>query len=722
MAISKGTLSWETTRYKNLIPILICLSLAILTVIAFSPVMDCGFINLDDNIFVYENIYVQSGFNWNSIRQAFSIELLEKAGWVPLTWLSLMLDSSIFGINPFGYHLTNLLLHVMNTILLFLILCRMTKAHWPSAFVAALFAIHPLHVESVVWIAERRDVLSTFFMMLTLGAYGYYVEHRNLKRYAFVLLFFILGLISKPMLVTLPFVLLLLDYWPLGHLSEVKATFPIPVVEMKSEISGKKKKSRKKDVEKAVSTVKSAEIIKPSIPAFKWSLISPLLLEKIPLFFLAIVSSIATYIAAQSVGFIHSELIPLDVRIENAIFSYIAYIGQMIWPSKLAVFYPHPESLSLWQVSGAALFLVAITLTVFWMAKKFPYLATGWLWYVITLVPVIGIIQLGSQARADRYTYIPLIGLFIMVAWGVKELLKKWKLHKEILFSASVLILIVLSILTYKQVGYWQNSITLYDHTLKVTENNWFLHVNRGLALNDLGDANQALADCSRAIEIKPGFPTAHNCRGIAYKVLGNYNEAIKDYNRAIEMKPDFADAYNNRGNVYNSLGNYTLAIENYNKAIEMKSGFAQAYINRGAAYIRLGNYMQAIENFNKAIAISPGYSMAYNSRGNAYFDLGNHKEAIADYNRVIEIKPYYPDAYLNRRNAFVHLGNYHEAIADYSRAIELKPDYTGAYKNRGIAYMKSGNNNLAVDDLKTAAKSGDEQASNFLRSKGINW
>lgn len=640
MTTSKGMLSSETTHYKNLIPIVICLSLALLTIIVFSPIKDCGFINLDDNNFVYENAYVQSGLNWNSVGQAFSFssDLTKKGGWVPLTWLSLMLDSSMFGINPFGYHLTNLLLHVMNTILLFLIICRMTKALWPSAFVAALFAIHPLHVESVAWIAERRDVLSTFFMMLTLGAYCFYVEQQNIKRYAFILLFFILGLMSKPMLVTLPFVLLLLDYWPLGRLSEGKAMVQIPAVEIKYEVSGKKKKNRKKDEEKAVSTLKSSEVIKPSVPAFKWSLIYPLLLEKIPLFVLAIVSSIATYITAQSVGFIHSELIPLDVRIGNAIFSYIAYIGQMIWPSNLAVFYPHPNDVILWKVFGAVVILIAVTLVVIWKSKQFPYLATGWLWYLGTLVPVIGIVQLGSQARADRYTYMPLIGLFIIVAWGIPALLKKVNYRKEILLVASGLFILCLSVLTWKQVGYWKDNLTLFDHTIKETENNWFIYVNRGLAYIDLGNVKQGLEDCGRAIEIKPGFPNAYNCRGIAYKVLGNYNEAIKDYNRAIEMKPGFSDVYNNRGNAYNSLGNYTLAIENYNKAIEITPGFAQAYINRGAAYIRLGNYMQALANFNKAIAIRPDFSAAFVNRGLIYLNQGDKIGGCRDAKTACEL------------------------------------------------------------------------------------
>jgi len=477
MPTSQGTLSSEAAQHKILIPVLICLALAILTVVTFWSLKDCGFINFDDDHYVYENAYVQSGLNWNSIGKAFSSELVKKSGhWHPVTWLSLMLDYQIFGLNPHGYHLTNLLFHVMNTILLFLIFRRMTKTLWPSAFVAALFAIHPLHVESVAWIAERKDVLSTFFWMLTMGAYSYYVEHPGFRRYFLVLLFFILGLMAKPMPVTLPFVLLLLDYWPLQRFQEIKPDYEVQTEVLKSLTSDKQKKH---------------------------AVIYPLLWEKVPLFALAILSSIVTYVGAQKIGTVLSiETLPPVVRIGNALISYIAYIGKMIWPSNLAVFYPYPKLLVPWQVLGSVLLLIAITVAVFRMVKRSPYLATGWLWYIGTLVPVIGIVQAGAQAMADRYTYIPLTGLFIMVAWGVPDLLKKWNHRKEILFISSALSILCFSIITWTQVGYWQNSIILFDHTLKVTDYNWLIYNNRGVAYNSLGNYRQAIEDYSRAIEI----------------------------------------------------------------------------------------------------------------------------------------------------------------------------------------------------------------------------
>jgi hypothetical protein len=563
MPTSRGMFSSEAAQHKNLIPVLICLALVILTIITFWSLKDCGFINFDDDIYVYENAYVQSGLNWNSIGQAFSSELVGKStNWFPLTWLSLMLDYQIFGLNPQGFHLINLLFHVMNTMLLFLIFHRMTKRLWPSAFVAALFAIHPLHVESVAWITERKDVLSTFFWMLTMGAYSYYVEHPGFRRYFFVLLFFVLGLMSKPMLITLPFVLLLLDYWPLQRFQEIQ----------------------------------------PGDPGYKWSLIYPVLWEKVPLFVLAILSSIVTYVAAQvGGGFVSVEALPLGVRIGHAFVSYIAYIGKMIWPSNLAVFYPHTGLLVPWQVWGSVLLLIAIILAVIWKAKKIPYLATGWLWYLGTLVPVIGIVQAGSQAMADRYTYIPLIGLFIMVSWGVPELLKKWNHRKGILLALSAVIILCFAIITWIQVGYWQSSITLYTHTLKITDNNWQIHYNMGMTYYSLGNYRPAIEDYSRAIEIRPNYAEAYTNRGVAYYSLGNYRQAIEDYSRAIDIRPNSAEAYINRGNAYSRLSNYNRAIEDYGRAIEIRPDSAEAYINRGFTYINKGDKISSCHDAQKA-------------------------------------------------------------------------------------------------------------------------
>jgi tetratricopeptide (TPR) repeat protein len=310
----------------------------------------------------------------------------------------------------------------------------------------------------------------------------------------------------------------------------------------------------------------------------------------------------------------------------------------MIWPSNLAVFYPYPEGWVPWQVFGSVLLLIAITLVVIWRVKRSPYLATGWLWYAGTLVPVIGIVQVGNQAMADRYTYIPLIGLFIMVAWGVPDLMKNWNHRKEILLASSALSILSLSIITWTQVGYWQNSITLFDHTLKITDNNCVIHYNRGIAYKDIGNYEQAIEDYDRAIEIKPGYADAYNNRGYEYNRLGNYKQAIEDFNRAIEIKPGYADSYNNRGIAFKSLGSYKQAIEDFNRAIEIKPGYADAYNNRGNAYNGLGNYKQAIEDFNRAIEIKPGNLAAYNNRGVAYLNQGDNISGCRDARKACEL------------------------------------------------------------------------------------
>jgi lipoprotein NlpI len=440
---------------------------------------------------------------------------------------------------------------------------------------------------------------------------------------------------AKPMLVTLPFVLLLLDYWPLQRFQEIKPNHEVQTEVFQSVTSDKqKKKSKKKQAVK-----ETLEVKKPADPEYKWSLIYPLLWEKVPLFVLAILSSIVTFIAQQKGGAVKTfESLPLVVRIGNTFVSYITYIGKMIWPSNLAVFYPYPKFLVPWQVLGSVFLFIAITLIVIWRAKKFPYLATGWLWYIGTVVPVIGIVQAGTQVIADRYTYIPLIGLFIMVTWGVPDLLEKWKYREKILLTSSALSILCLSIITWTQVGYWQNSITLYDHTLKVTDNNYLAYDNRGSAYDELGNHRQAIEDCNRAIEIRPGYADAYIDRGNAYDELGNHRQAIKDFSRAIEIIPGYPEAYYNRGNGYFGLGNYKQAIENYSRAIEIRPDYTEAYYNRGNAYFSLGNYKQAIENFDRAIEIKPGYAEAYFNRACVYINQGDNISGCRDARKACEL------------------------------------------------------------------------------------
>jgi protein O-mannosyl-transferase len=590
---------------KNLLLALVCASLAILTSAAFWPAKDCGFVNYDDNIYVYENPYVQSGLSPKSAGQVFSLELMKKSGnWHPLTWLSLMLDYSIFGLKPFGYHLINLLFHVLNTVLLFLILHRMTKTLWPGALIAALFAVHPLHVESVVWIAERKDVLSTFLGMLTMGAYIYYVEQRNFRRYFFVLLFFTLGLTAKPMLVTLPFVLLLLDFWPLGRFTEVK-----PAQKVRMETLNPPPRDRKKKKAKQNDALIDAPGNLPD-RVYKWSLLYPLVREKIPLFVLSVLSCIVTFIAQRAGGAVLSmETLPPGVRLGNALVSYVAYIWKMILPVNLAVFYPH--TLVPWQAIVSAVLLITVTAAVLYSFRKSPHLVTGWLWYLGSLIPVIGLVQVGSQAMADRYTYTPLIGLFIMAVFGIGYLLPEKSPRKTVIIAA-VAILLIFASLTWRQCGYWRDGIALFTHTLQATHDNYLAHDSLGVALDADGRGLEAIAHYRSAIEINPRYWNAHYNLGNTYKEQGDMDKAFEHFREVIRLKPDFADAQNNVGIILELYyKKNTEAIGHYRHALEIEPGNANFHFNLGMALMNEGKTDEAIDHFQRAIDLDPGLATA---------------------------------------------------------------------------------------------------------------
>ena len=642
--------------------LIISLLLIIAAFMAFWQVTHCDFTNFDDTEYVTDNKHIQDGLTVEGIIWAFTTG--HASNWHPLTWVSHMVDVQLFGLQPGWHHLTSLLFHLANTLLLFLVLHRMTKALWQSAFVAALFALHPLHVQSVAWVAERKDVLSTFFWMLTMGTYVSYVARPGLTRYLTLLLCFALGLMAKPMLVTLPFVLLLLDYWPLHRLEQKK----LPQ-EVRKPLSRDKKKGKSR----------TPPVRAPVQPVDHWSLIRPLLKEKIPLFVLAALSSIVTYLVQHHGGAVQSlEALPPSTRIANAFVSYTAYMVKMLWPTNLAVFYPYPTSWPLWQVLGSAALLIAITVLVIRGAKKRPYAAVGWLWYVGTLVPVIGVVQVGGQAMADRYTYIPLVGLFIIVAWAVPELLKKWPYRKEALVALSALCLLCLFLVTWRQVGYWQNSIALYDHAMEVTDRNSAIDYTRGVAYNGLGNFTQAIADFNGPSIKSSSYKDAYNSRGAADLNLGNFTQAIADFNKAIEIDPRYRKADHNRGVAHNGLADFTQAIADFNRAIEVDPQYGDAYNTRGMAHNGLANFTQAIADFNRAIEIDPQYGEAYNNRGVAYGSLGNFTQAIEDFNRAIEIDPRHGKVYTNRGKAYANLGDFTQAIEDFNRAIEVDSSVWG--------------------------------------------
>ncbi|MGD8313734.1 MAG: tetratricopeptide repeat protein, partial [Syntrophobacterales bacterium] len=591
----------------NRLPRLVYLVLIFVTLVVFHQLPSHDFINLDDDILVYENPHVHAGLNKEGIAWAFTT--FEAYNYHPLTWLSHMLDCELFGLRPGMHHLTNLLFHLMNTALLLFVLRRMTGALWRSGFVAALFALHPLHVESVAWVAERKDLLSAFFWFLSIWAYARYTERPGLNRYLPVLLFFSLGLLAKPMVVTLPFVLLLLDFWPLGRTQFHQAG------------------TDNRPLQQKVSVFR-------------------LVWEKIPLFALAAISIVVTFAAQQQGGALKSlEAFPLTTRIANALISYLSYIGKMIWPHNLAVYYPHSGSIPVWQAAGAGLTLICVTVLVIWTARKRPYLAVGWLWYLGTLVPVIGLVQVGSQAMADRYTYLPLVGLFIALAWGVPCLFAGWRHRQSMLAILATIVLVSFTVCTWLQLRHWQNSITLFQHTLQVTTNNHFAHNNLGVALAQDGRLNEAISHYSEALRLKPGAFEVHNNLANALAAQGSVDEAIQHYFEALRLEPDYDKAHNNLGNVLAGTGRGEEAIIHYSEAIKINPDYAGAHYNLANALAAQGSVDEAIQHYFEALRILPDWAGAHNNLGVSLEKSGKLKEAIAHYHEALRIRPDYAKA-----------------------------------------------------------------------------
>jgi len=527
---------------------LICLLLVLTILIVFRQVVNYDFTNYDDDNYVTENRHVQNGLTRANVIWAYSN--FKPSYWMPIVWLSFMLDFDLYGLNPRGYHLTNMLLHMANTLLLFLIFKKLTGAVWKSAFIAALFALHPLNVESVAWVAERKNVLSTFFWMLTILTYIYYVARPSIKKYVLIPLTFTFGLMAKPMVVTLPFVLLLLDYWPLERCQ--------PDQWLNSNHSPRSK------------SFSAPERRTPTLR---------LVLEKTPLFVLAAIVCVMTFLAQQSSGATKSMgQYPLTDRIANAFVSYASYIGKMIWPEDLAVFYPHPgNSVPLWQLTGVALLLTCVSILLMRAARRHPYFVVGWFWYLGTLFPAIGLVQSGDQGMADRFTYVPLIGLFIMITWGASELVKTWRHRGMILAVTASTLLLTFAICSALQVRYWENNITLFTHALKVTENNFLAHNNLGAGMAGEGRLDEAIVHFREALRISPNFVRAHYNLGLALAKQGMLDEAIVHYSEALRLKPDYPQALNGLGVALARQGRLEEAIVHFTAALKINPDYAPA-------------------------------------------------------------------------------------------------------------------------------------------------
>jgi tetratricopeptide (TPR) repeat protein len=565
-----------------------------------------SFVNYDDTLYVTKNPHVQAGLTSKDI--AWSLTTTHGGNWHPLTWLSHMLDCHLFGMDPGWHHFSSLLFHTANALLLFLALNRMTGGLWRSAFVAGLFALHPLHVESVAWVAERKDVLSTFFLFLTLLSYVWYVERRGFYRYLLVILCFVLGLMAKPMVVTLPFVLLLLDYWPLGRLpvgrlqgASLTATDPL---------------------------MTSRNVVSQARHLF-W--------EKIPFFIVAAVSSVITYVAQDSHNAVKTlTKFPLEYRLANGLVSYTNYLAKMVWPKDLAVFYPHPgQSLPIWQAVLAGLILLVISITVIRLGRRHPYLPVGWLWYVGTLVPVIGLVQVGEQAMADRYTYVPLIGLFVVIAWGVPDLVSGWAYGRTALAITAAVILSVLMVSTWKQLHHWQSSTALFEHTLAVTESNSVAHFGLGNALLEEGKTAEAIHHYSEVLRLDPGYVGARINLGIALLDQGRPADAMNHLFEVLKIYPHDGRVHLNLGVALARQGRTAEAMDHYfNASLQDPVNASLAYYNIACEYAKQNKTEKALTWLEKAIG--KGFRKWNHIKGDKDLDSirnsARYKELIKDH------------------------------------------------------------------------------------------
>ena len=576
--------------------------------VLYNPVNRHPFINYDDDRYVVENTNIR-GLSLDTVRWAFTTTA--EANWHPLTWLSHALDYELFHLNAAGHHLDSVLFHAVNVVLLFLVLLRGTGRWGRSLMVAFLFALHPLNVESVAWVAERKNLLCTFFFLLAIWAYGWYALKPGWRRYVVVAVLFAMGLMSKPMVITLPFVLLLLDYWPLGRIPGFEA----------------------------------GEVGEHAVPQ---SSISKLLIEKLPLIVLSAASAWVTMYAQSGGGAVRStSQFSLRVRLENSIVAYAMYLWKMIWPAKLAVLYPHAgNALAVWQIVTGTAVLLGITALV-WKYRSRRYLPTGWLWFLGTLVPVIGIVQVGYQSMADRYTYIPLIGAFVMVVWVAGDLADHWKLGLTWRVVPAVLVLLALSWATRRQLSYWDSGLDLWAHTLTVTPNNFVAEDNLGDALLMDGRPDEAYAHFQRAAAIMPRDPWSHASMGTYLQQQGKLQEAVAQYLVTLGLSRDpvmLALTNANLGSAYRDLGDEEDALQCYNRAIEINPYQANAYFGRGVLLRKQGKTAEAIRDFSKAVELHPT-AEGYLRLGQALAEAHQREEALAAFDQALRISPDLIDA-----------------------------------------------------------------------------
>jgi tetratricopeptide (TPR) repeat protein len=699
--------------------LIISFFLVLVTAAVFWQVSSFDFVRYDDDKYVTENRHVQAGLTRGGIAWAFSSVYANN--WHPLTWLSHMLDCQLFATNPSGHHLTNLFFHILNTLLLFFILKRMTDLPWRSAFVAALFAVHPLHIESVAWVAERKDVLSTLFFMLTIWAYVRYVEHPGIYRYLAILLFFALGLMSKPMLVTLPFVLLLLDFWPLGRLHLEGAVFNRDTNDMKA-LDSRLRGNDKKGAVVGDGNEKMS--------------VMGLIIEKIPLFILS-AASICITLFAQWSGISPLESLPFATRISNAIVSYISYMGKMIWPHDLALLYPYPDVIPMWQIGASILLLILITAAAVRLRKRYPYVIAGWLWYLGTLVPVIGLVQVGYQSMADRYTYLPLIGLFIAIAWIVPDLMARLRIHRIALTLLATCVIAALMTVSLFQIRYWQNGLTLFARTLSVTKNNHVILTNMGASLAEQGKFGEAIAHYQEALRIKPDdFEARYNLANALAK-QGRLEEAVSQYADILQTQPDAAAVHNNMGIALSQLGRTDEAVDHFREALRIKPDFqdagsnletalmgqtktkkpvtekvaiqpadpnsAEGQLRMGLSLFQEGKADEAIPKFEEALRLNPKLVAAHISLGLIMAQKRNLDKAIEHFRKALKIKPDIAEAHNSLGVALTYKGALDDAVEHFERALKINPKFAKAHNSLAVALAQKGRTDEAISHLRKA-------------------
>jgi len=653
---------FDSVFFLNL---LICIFITLSIWIIYLQTTRHNFTNYDDNHYITENLLVQKGFTLEAIFRSFTVETA--GNWHPVTILSHMLDYHIYGSNAGGHLFINILLHTLNSILLFFLIKKITGYAWRGAFIAALFAIHPVHVESVAWVSERKDLLSMFFWLLTIRSYYFYINTLNTKTYLLVFVFLVLGLMTKPMLVTLPFILLLFDFWPFNRHKNYNTT------------------------------------------------ISRILYEKIPLVFPIILSCILTLTYQKSGGAVKSfSTYPLSTRIENAIVSYAAYIGKMFWPFNLSVYYPYPGEPSFVKLVASLSLLILITLFSLHNLKKRPWFSCGWFLYIGMLVPVIGIVQVGSQALADRYMYIPSIGFFIIIVFGYSELISNKRYHILLVTVSSVLAFTSFILLSHIQTGYWKNSITLFKHALEVTKKNHLAHNNIGLAYKQSGKSTEAIKHYKQSLSIKPGYVPAINNLGVELTETGKAKEASEYFMLAIKLKPDFIDAHINLASSLLGMGKIQAAVDQCRSALELTQTKPEIHIILGDALAALGNEHDALMQYKKAIYLNPNSTIAHNHFGAFLFKNKKMSSALSHFKKALTIDPENKKLqanYITALNslALIHASKneYQKAIRNFKKILMVHPDRQDVYYNIACMYARLNEIDESVEWLKKAVEKG---------------